>query len=493
MTSITSTSPGTGEVLGQYPVMDDAAVRTAVDRARIAARWWADLGWAGRRARLMAFKNVLARRAEEVAELVHREGGKPVDDALLEVVLSVEHLDWAARQARRVLAERPVRPSLLTINQRATLSYEPVGVVGVIGPWNYPVFTPIGSVGYALAAGNAVVFKPSEWTTAVGAWLVERFAEVVPEQPVWQLITGDGSTGAALCTAGTDTIAFTGSTAVGKKIMAACAPTLTPVVLECGGKDAVLVDADADIAKAADAVAFGAFSNAGQTCVSTERAYVHEAVYDEFVAALADIARRLQPGSGDGASYGPMTMPSQVDIVRRHIDDALARGGCAVVGGPESAMDRVVTPVVLTGVPEDSAAVVEETFGPTIVVNRVRDLDEAVDHANASSYGLAAAIFGRNRARCEAAARRLRVGMVSINSWSMNAGVPALPWGGVGESGIGRIHGEDGLRAFARPKAMVSERFPLPFSLTSFDRPADAGRLLAGVIRVLHGGAPWRR
>lgn len=494
MTSITSTSPGTGEVLGQYPVLDEEAVRAAVDRARIAARWWADLGWSARRARLMAFKNVLARRAEEVADLVHREGGKPVDDALLEVVLSVEHLDWAARNARRVLAERAVRPSLLTINQRATLTYEPVGVVGVIGPWNYPVFTPIGSVGYALAAGNAVVFKPSEWTTAVGAWLVDRFAEVVPEQPVWQLITGDGSTGAALCTAGTDTIAFTGSTAVGKKIMAACAPTLTPVILECGGKDAVLVDADADIAKAADAVAFGAFSNAGQTCVSTERAYVHEAVYDEFVEALARIARTLQPGSHTQASYGPMTMPSQVEVVRRHIDDALARGGRAVVGGPESAAaGRVVGPVVLTGVPEDSAAVIEETFGPTIVVNRVRDLDEAVDHANASSYGLAASIFGRNRRRCEAAARRLRVGMVAINSWSMNAGVPALPWGGTGESGIGRIHGEDGLRAFGRPKAMVSERFPLPISLTSFDRPASAGRLLATTMRVLHGGAPWRR
>ncbi|CAB4918786.1 unannotated protein [freshwater metagenome] len=488
-----STSPLTGEPVGEFPISDAAEVRAAVDRAQIAARWWADLGWNGRRARLMAFKGVLAMRSEELAELMHREGGKPVEDALMEVLLTLEHIDWATRNSRRILGERSVRPSLLTLNFKATLAYEPVGVVGVIGPWNYPVFTPLGSIGYALAAGNAVIFKPSEWTPAVGAWLVEAFAEVVPEQPVLQLLTGDGSTGALLCSAGLGAVAFTGSTAVARKVMAACAATMTPVVIEAGGKDAVLIDADADLAKTVDAVAFGAFSNAGQTCVAVERVYVHEDVYDEFITLLAAKTRELHPGTSTDSSYGPMTMPKQVDIVRSQVTDALSRGAVAVVGGVDSADARVIMPIVLADVPETSTAMTDETFGPMVAVNKVRSLDEAVDRANATPYGLAASIFGRDRAKCEAAARRLRVGMVSINSWVMYAGVPALPWGGVGDSGVGRIHGADGLRAFTRAKSVVRERFALPIRLVSFERKPGTTELLAKAMKTIHGPRPWHR
>ncbi|MGI9197373.1 MAG: aldehyde dehydrogenase family protein [Candidatus Nanopelagicales bacterium] len=482
-----SRSPSSGEIVASFPVMGAEEVRLCVDTARIAARWWADLGWSGRAQRLGAWKRTLARRSEELAALVHRETGKPVDDARLEIILAIDHLHWATRNAERVLGARRVRPGLLTVNQEATLSYEPMGVVGVIGPWNYPVFTPMGSMAYALAAGNAVVFKPSEWSTAVGAWLVESFADAVTGLPVLQLITGDGSTGAALCDSGVDVVSFTGSTATGKRVMAACASSLTPVVLECGGKDAVLVDADADIEAAADAIAFGAFSNAGQTCVGVERVYAHTDVYDDLLAALAQRAEALAPGSGDNASYGPMTVPTQVDIVGRHVRDAMARGGRLVEGSvPEDS--RVIQPIVLADVPEDSAAVVEETFGPMVVVNRVRDLDEAVDRANASRYGLAATIFCRDRARATAAARRLHVGMVSINSWVMYAGVPELPWGGVKESGIGRIHGADGLRGFCQPKSIVRQRFPLPVTLTSFRRQSWAAKAILGTFRVRHGG-----
>ncbi len=482
-----SYEPGTGAVLATFPTLSAEDVTAAVDRARIAARWWADLSWDVRRHRLMAWKSIFANRAEELAELVRRENGKPVDDAMLEIVLTIEHLDWAARHARRVLSERRMWPGLLTANQAATLSYEPLGVVGVIGPWNYPVFTPMGSLAYGLAAGNAMLFKPSEFTPAVGAWLVDTFAEVVPEQPVLQLVTGLGATGAALCRSGVDKISFTGSTGTGMKVMATCAETLTPVLMECGGKDAVLVDADADIAKAADAAAFGAFSNAGQTCVGVERVYVHERIYEPFLAALADRARALRPGSAADSSYGPMTMPAQLDVIKRHIHDALDRGGRAVVGGRDSADDRVVGPVVMTDVPEDSAAILEETFGPTVIVNRVRDLDEAVDRTNATSYGLAAAVFGGDRARLAQASRRLRVGMVSQNSWVMYAGVPSLPWGGVGQSGFGRIHGADGLREFARSKAVVRERFALPISLTTFERKPSTGKLIKALMGVVHG------
>jgi acyl-CoA reductase-like NAD-dependent aldehyde dehydrogenase len=486
-----TTEPATGEVIETFPLMTAEEVGATVDRARIAAHWWAELGWDGRRARLLAWKSLLARRADQLAWLVHRENGKPVEDALLEIALSIEHLDWAAKNAEKVLGERGVRPSMLTINQKARLWYEPLGVVGVIGPWNYPVFTPVGSVGYALAAGNAVVFKPSEFTTAVGRWMVDSFAQVVPEQPVLQLVTGRGETGAALCTSGVDKISFTGSTATGKKVMAAAAQTLTPVVLELGGKDALIVDADANLDKAADAALFGAMGNAGQTCVAVERVYAHDSVYDAFLAKLAEHAAKLDPGSLPTSSYGPMTMPSQIAVVREHVQHALDCGGRAVVGGLDSIGESVIGPIVLADVPETCTAVTEETFGPVVIVNRVRDLDEGVNRANANTYGLGATLFGRDRTALMAAARRLRTGMVSINSWVMYAGVPALPWGGVGQSGFGRIHGADGLREFARSKGVVSERFASPLVLTSFNRRPDTGPLVSKALVALHGRRKW--
>lgn len=484
-----SHSPADGRIIGTFPVMDSATVQEAVDRARIAANWWAGLGFAERRRRLLRFKALLARRSQELAELIHAENGKPTDDALLEVILSVEHTNWAALNAEKVLKRRAVRPGLLTLNQAAHVAYQPLGVVGVIGPWNYPVFTPIGSIAYALAAGNTVVFKPSEFTPAIGKWLVDAVSEAIPEQPVAQLITGLGATGAALCTSGVDKISFTGSTPTGKKVMAACAESLTPVLLECGGKDAVLVDRDADLAKAADAAAFGAFSNAGQTCVGVERVYVHREVYQEFLDLVAQRARGLTPGHGPDSSYGPMTMPSQIEVIREHVRDALARGGRAVVGGPESVRQGVVEPIVLAEVPEDSLAVMEETFGPTLVVNPVRDMDEAIDRANAADFGLAASVFSGNRATLLRAAARLRVGMVSMNSWVMYAGVSALPWGGVGQSGFGRIHGPDGLREFARAKSTVRERFSSPpqLTLTSFARHPRTTDFARRLTALMHG------
>ncbi len=474
-----SLDPATGAVVGTFPIHDEAAVRAAVDRTRGAAQWWSGLGYGGRRQRLLAWKRLVTARLEELADLLRRENGKVRDDAVVEIGLSIDHLDWAARHAARVLHGRRVPAGLVMINQAARIEYEPYGVVGVIGPWNYPVFTPMGSILYALAAGNAVVFKPSEFTPAVGAWLVESFAEVVPEQPVFQLVTGFGATGAALCRAGVDKLAFTGSAATGRKVMAACAETLTPVLMECGGKDAVIVDADADVEAAADAVLWGSCTNAGQTCAGVERVYVVDAVHDRFVAALVERARELATPD----SFGPITMPRQLDVIRRHIDDAIARGGTAVVGGPESVQPPYVGPVVLTGVPEDAAAVQEETFGPVTIVNRVPDADEAVRRANGTAYGLGATVFARRRGM--ELARRLRAGMVAVNGVLSYAGVPSLPFGGVGESGFGRIHGAEGMREFVRPKAIARTRFPALVNLTTYRRKPSAVPMLLRTVKFI--------
>jgi len=480
-----SLNPATDEVVGTYPVHTEADVKNAVARARAAAVWWAELGFAGRAERLQRWKGVVTRRAAQLAELVHAETGKPHADAMLEIVLAIDHTAWAAKNAPKVLGRKRRSSGLLMANQAATVEFQPLGVVGVIGPWNYPVFTPMGSIAYVLAAGNAVVFKPSEYTPGVGKWLADSFAEAVPEHPVFQLLTGYGPTGAALCRAGVDKIAFTGSAATGKKIMAACAETLTPVLIEAGGKDALLVDADADVAAAADAAVWGGMSNAGQTCVGVERVYVHEKVYDEFVAKVVDIAGSVRAGSDPEAQIGPITMPGQLKIIKRHIADALSRGGRALVGGKDAVDDRYARPTVLVDVPEDSEAVREETFGPTLTIAKVRDMDEAVAKANDSKYGLAATVFSRKRGM--ELATRLRSGMTAVNSVIAFAGIPSLPFGGVGDSGFGRIHGPEGLKEFARAKAIARQRFRAPLTLTTFSRTAKTDATVAKLITLLHG------
>ena len=474
-----SVEPATGRVVATFPVHGTAEARAAVARARAAAAWWRDLGWDGRRARLDRWKGLLARRSGELAELVHRENGKPLGDATLEITLAVDHIAWAAKHASKALGPRRVPSGLMMANQAATLEYQPLGVVGVIGPWTYPVFTPMGSIAYALAAGNAVVFKPSEHTPAIGRWLVDAFAEVVPEQPVLQLLTGAGPTGAALCRAGVDKLAFTGSAPTGRRVMAACAETLTPVLMELGGKDAMIVDADADVEAAATAALWGGMSNAGQTCIGIERVYVHEQVYDDFVGRLTAKARKVTAGE----SYGPITMPGQVDVIRRHIADALARGGRALTGG--TIEGNVVQPTVLVDVPEDSLAVREETFGPTLTVTKVKDADEAVARSNDTAYGLAGAVFSRQHGM--EIAQRLDSGMTSINQVIAFAGVPGLPFGGKGDSGFGRIHGEDGLKEFTRAKSITRQRYALPVALLSFDRSRRVDALLGRAVRLLHG------
>jgi acyl-CoA reductase-like NAD-dependent aldehyde dehydrogenase len=494
-------NPATGEVLAVFPVHGHREVDAAVDAASAAALWWSGLGWSGRRIRLLAWKSHMVRYMGRLAQLMHEETGKPLDDAKLEIILAAVHIDWAARHAQSVLRSRRVRSGMLAINLASSLEYQPLGVVGVIGPWNYPVFTPAGSIAYALAAGNAVVFKPSELTPAVGSWLVQSFAEALrvfsdgPAPPVLSLVTGPGSTGEALCRSGVAKIAFTGSAATARKVMAAAADTLTPVIAECGGKDAFLVAADADIDAAVEACAWGAMSNAGQTCVGIERAYVVESVYHTFVERLATRVSTLRPGSDPGASYGPLTLPTQGAVVAKHVADALALGGQAVAGGADSVSGPWARPVVLTGVPESSAAVTEETFGPTVTVTSVPDLATGVALANGGVYGLGSAVFtGRSRRSRSGsrsagmtAARSLRSGMTSVNSVAGFVMVPALPFGGMGESGFGRVHGADGLREFARPKAITRQRFRPLFQLSTFDRKSRDMNRFVTLVSLVHG------
>lgn len=479
-----SLNPATGNVIATFPEHSEDDVRAAVTTARKAAHWWGALGFDQRKHLLLRWCGEIAAEQENLVALMHAENGKPRDDAFLEVLLALEHIMWAARNAKRVLSPRQMPPGLLMINYSAYLEYRPFGVVGVIGPWNYPVFTPLGSIAYALAAGNTVVFKPSEYTPAIGQWVVDAFARANPDAPagVLSLVTGLGDTGAALCRSGVDKLAFTGSARTGRKVAAACAETLTPVLMECGGKDALIVAEDADVEAAADAAVWGALSNAGQTCTGVERVYVTRGVRDVFLDELRSRVLKVRPGSGPDATYGPMTMPGQAAIVRRHVADALSNGGTALVGGIDSVGEPCIQPVVIVDAAESSSAVCEETFGPTITVRIVEDVEEAIRLTNDSRYGLGSAVFSRRAGM--GIARRIKAGMISINSVIAFAGIPSLPFGGSGESGYGRIHGPIGLREFAQPKAIAKRRFTSPIELATFSRNPKHVDLLRRVAKL---------
>ncbi len=482
--SLTSHEPATGVPVGRFPVDDEAAVSAAVARAREGAAWWWGLGFAGRRARLLAWKVLLARRAEEIVALVQRETGKPRSDAMIELLLGLDRLDWSARHAGRVLGGERRRPNLLALNQRLRVERVPKGVVGAITPWNFPLFITLQTVASALAAGNAVVHKPSEHTPSVGAWLVETLAEVTPEQSIMELVTGFGDTGAALCRAPVDHLAFTGSPATGRAVMTAGAESLTPVTLELGGVDAAIVDADADLARAARGVVYPAMLNAGQMCIGVERAYVSTAVYDEFCAAVADSVRDVTAGAEQDAAYGPMTVPEQVEVVRDHLDDALARGARPLVGGPASIRPPFVDPIVLVDVPDDARLLHEETFGPMLPILPVDDASEAVARTNAVAT-LGVHVWGQANAAW--IARHVHADLAAINGALSYAMAPSAPFGGVGGSGFGRMSGPEGLRELSRARTIARERVRLPFDLASFEQPDWLLPRLERVLRWRHG------
>ena len=484
MKTFESFNPATGEVVGVFPVTTAREVNDAVSRANIAAQHWSELSFRKRLIVLRDWASLLTREIENAADLIHRETGKPTSDAKLEAAIAIEHISWAAKFAPKVLSAQNRPSGLLMFNMASQVQRVPFGVVGVIGPWNYPMFTPMGSIAYALAAGNTVVFKPSEFTPAIGAWLGETWNRVAPFSDIFTVVTGTPETGIALTESAVGKISFTGSTRTAKKVAATCAERMTPVVLECGGKDPVLVDRDADIKRAAEVTLWHAMANAGQSCIGAERVYVHQDIADHFINTIVELASQLKVGYDDGANYGPSTMPSQLKVIKSHIDDAVKRGGDFLIGDKNSIKGGYVQPVILRNVPEDSKAMTEETFGPTLVINTVRHMDEAVDLANSTAYGLGAAVWSKRNGKKIAAL--LHCGMVSINSAFSFAAIGSVPFGGVKDSGYGRIHGAEGLLEFTYPRTVVRTRFNIPLQFTTFQRTGFADKTIIRLVNLLH-------
>lgn len=487
---LTSYDPRTGEVVGSYAVQNSNALSRAVRSARSAENWWAELSFGARKRWLLDWKRSIARRSSELIEILRAETGKPEAEAAAEVMLAVENLDWAARNAARALGRRNLASNWLTRDQRASVGYLPLGVVGVLGPWHNPVFTPMGSIVYAMAAGNAVIFKPHELTTGVGVWLAQTWQELAPEQPVLQAVTGDGSTAAALCRAKVDKIAYAGPEGGAREVIGLCSQSMTPVIVEPSGKGAMVVHVDAKLPDAAEAAVFGAMANAGQNATGIQRVYVADSVYDHFLALVVERARSLRPGAAKHSAYGPMIMENQAEVVRKQVRDALTRGGRAMVGGLESIREPYIEPIVLTDVPEESLAITGEGIGPLLIVNKVADLDDAVKRVNRSGRGIAVSVFTRDLGGIEAFAEQLRVGVVTVNSATTYASIPALPFGGVGEYGQGHGHGELGLREFSRTLSIAKNRYGTPSTMSTFRRSGRRLRLARTFFRLRHGS--WR-
>lgn len=486
--------PATGRQFPPLPVTPLSEVGAIVGRVREAQARWAALGFGGRRKRLLAFRRLLADRGEEVALAIHRETGKPRFEALVHEVLPVVHFTGHfARRARRVLRERPLALGLFGPLKKGRIRYEPRGVVGVLAPWNYPFFLPMADALMALAAGNGVVVKPSEWTPRVLLLAKDLLEEAGIDPDLFAVVVGRGDAGQAVIEAEVDMVVFTGSVATGRLVAAACGERLIPCVSELGGKDAAIVLADADVERAARSVAFGGFANGGQICAAVERVLVHESIYPRFVEALAERARSLRQGD-DGevqVDLGPMVMPSQEAVIVGQLADAVQRGARILAGGRAFGAEgaRYFEPTVVADVDASSSLWREESFGPCIPVRPFRTEEEAVREVNRSRYGLNAYVFSRDRRASRRIASRLEVGTVMIDDVLYTGALPQAPWGGLKQSGVGRVHGDQGLRDLCDARLVSEPRLPLePFWAFPYRRSLH--RWMLRGIRLL-SRLPW--
>lgn len=470
------------------PSVEDE-VRAAVERARRAQAAWGALSVRERVRRMRALRGLLVRRMDDVIAVVREETGKPAVEALGHEVMIVAGLIKAyEKRAPRVLRPRRVGTGIL-VNKRGTKTYEPFGVVAVISPWNFPFSMPGVPAVAALFAGNAVVIKPSEVTPRTGALLAELVREAIPEHPgIVQVVQGRGEAGAALVRAGVQKIAFIGSPSTGRKILAGAAETLTPVVLELGANDVTIVCEDADLDRAAAGVVWGAMSNAGQMCMSVERALVPERIYDRFAAAVRREMEALRVGRGDDADVGRLIFPPQRAIIQRTVDDAVARGARVVMGGKVTSEEGpVYAPTLIVDATPEMALNTSETFGPVLPLVRVKDEDEAVRVANAGPFGLNASVWTKSREKGRRIARRLQAGMVMVDDVLINFGIPELPYGGVKESGFGRMMGDEGLLEFSQVKSVADTRVALRRELFWFPYRPKQLALLKRLTRAAYG------
>ena len=489
--------PADGRFVGSVPNTAAAEVQAVAAALRQAQPAWEDLGPEGRAIHLRAWRDWFLDNERRLGEMVQAESGKSWNDAALEPMIGIDLINYLAKHAAEFLAPRKVAPhGPAGAAKRLRLTFRPYPLVGLITPWNGPIGNPILDVVGALLAGAAVLSKPSEFTPLSWREAVRGWREDIAAPPILACVTGDGTTGEAVVDE-VDMVMFTGSARTGRRIAARAGERLIPCSLELGGKDAMVVLADADVDRAASAAAWGSMLNAGQACISVERAYVEAPVYDEFVAKVTNKVQALRVGMdrpGEfAAEIGAIATPAQLDIIEAHVQDALAKGARLTTGGRRHDHGLFFEPTVLVDVDHTMDCMRHETFGPTLPIMKVNDEEEAIRLANDSPYGLSASLFTRDAARADRLAARLEAGAVNINNVLSNLFQLPLPMGGWKESGLGtRLGGANALLKFCRPQAQVSERLNLPAEPYWYPVSRRKALLQARFMRFL-GAQDWRR
>ena len=490
--SIVVENPATGVPIATLRAAGESDVAPMVERARTAQTGWQALGLVGRAKVLRRAQKWVLDNSDRFLDTIVAETGKTREDAVLaELGYAAGAFGFWAKNASKYLADEKIKPSSpFLLGRKVFVRYEAIGVVGVIGPWNYPFTNGVGDAIPALAAGNAVIHKPSSVTPMTALLMDEALRECGLPDDVFQVLVGRGPIGLTLIDQ-VDMVMFTGSTETGKRVMERAAKTLTPVSLELGGKDPMIVLADADLERSANAAAFWSMQNGGQTCISVERVYVEEPIYEEFVAMVAKRVRALRqgvPGDFGSVDVGSFINPPQIEIVQAHVADAVAKGARVLAGGHRLQTDGTFfEPTVLADVDHTMACMTEETFGPTLPIMKVRDADEAVRLANDSVYGLGASVFSKDTERGEAIARRLDTGAANVNDAMINYTVLELPMGGAKSSGLGSRHGAGGIRKYCSQQAIVVTKLGMKKEMFMYPYTPRTSKMLAGLFKLMYG------
>ena len=482
-------SPARLEPLGEIELASAADVVAAVERARKVQPEWGSSSFRVRRRLLERALRILVERQQEFLDVIVSETGKPREEAqVTEILAACDGLQFYAKRAGRILADRSV-PLHLMKTKKLRISYRPLGVVGIITPWNFPFLLALNPTVQALMAGNAVLLKPSE-VTPFSAQLVEQLlrAAGLPDG-VFQLLLGDGETGAALVNAGLDKISFTGSVSTGRRVAEACARQLIPCTLELGGKDPMIVCRDADLERAAAGAVYGAFSNSGQICVSTERVYVVDEVADAFTRKVLEKTAALRQGPEGESDVGAIIDSAQLGVIEQQIAEARQRGAKVLTGGRRNPNwpGLYFEPTVLTEVDHDMQVMREETFGPVLPIMRVRDEEEALRLANDTRFGLNASVWTADKRRGVELAKAIRAGSAVVNDCLVTYAIPESPFGGRGESGIGQVNGEAGLKSYCHAQSIVIDRFGARSEFIWFPYTRRKGRWLGRLVRWVWG------
>ncbi len=492
---IISYNPATGAEIGRVRNNSAENVRIAARKSAAAFGKWRVTSYKERARFIMKARDVILSEMDDIARLISDESGKPVAEAFsAEIAPVLDLMQYFARNARKILKPEKINIGQLKFLGRSSkIIYKPLGVIGIISPWNFPFSIPLGEVVMALMAGNTVVLKPSELTPLVGVKIGEIFEKAGLPEGVLQIVTGDGKTGAALVEAGVNKIMFTGSVATGKKIAANAAQTLTPVVLELGGKDPMIVFADADTEAASSAAVWGAFTNSGQACSSVERLYVEASIVDDFTKLVVAKTNKLRQnfGSETTTDIGAMICENQLKIVEDHVAD-FEKSGAEILTGGHRSKDLPGTffePTVIGGAKNSMRGMREETFGPTLPIAIFKSENEAVELANDTDFGLTASVWTRDIAKGKRVAEKILAGTVTINEVLYTHGIGQTPWGGFKQSGYGRTHGKLGLLELAAPQHIHINRSTFLPNVWWFGYSANAIETFRGFARHFASGS----